>query len=84
MAYKMKGSPMQRNFGVGEKESPMKVAWVVPVVTAAVSAATSIKLAKDAQAAKKKKEDEQKKQDALAEASQAIGKEKGGKTRLVD
>ena len=28
--------------------------------------------------------DEQKKQDALAEASQAIGKEKGGKTRLVD
>ena len=25
MAYKMKGSPMLRNFGVGEKESPMKV-----------------------------------------------------------
>ena len=31
--YKMKGSPMQRNFGIGEKESPLKIA---PIIAAAI------------------------------------------------
>ena len=36
--YKMKGTPMQRNFGVGEKESPAKV---VGLAAAAIGAGIS-------------------------------------------
>ena len=37
MAYKQKGSPMHRNFGVGspmKQASPMKYAWLIPVAKA--------------------------------------------------
>ena len=37
MAYKQKGSPMHRNFGIGspmKQASPMKWAWLIPVAKA--------------------------------------------------
>jgi len=94
MAYKMKGSPMLRNFGVGEKESPMKIVWapiiaaaaeaVVPaLVTAAVGAGTSVAVSKSKQKAAKKKEDERKRREALASAAEGISGEIGGKSRLA-
>ena len=36
----MKGSPMQRNFGVGEKESPVKIVWA-PIIASAVATGIS-------------------------------------------
>ena len=89
--YKMKGSPMQRNFGIGEKETPLKVLpviaaaspWVVAGVTAAVGAGTSAKLAADKKVADDKRIAEQKRELALKEASDSITNKGKDKDRLA-
>ena len=94
MAYEMKGSPMQRNFGVGEKESPLKVApalaAALPYIYAAgASAVASAGVGAVSASVKKKRlkreADEKKKQDALKDAAEGISNDMGGKkSRLVD
>ena len=90
--YKMKGSPMQRNFGIGEKETPLKVLpvvaaavspWLVAGVTAAVGAGTSAKLAADKKVADDKRIAQEKRELALEEASDAITNEGKDKDRLA-
>jgi len=91
--FKMKGSPMQRNFGIGEKESPLNLAaWVVPALTkaipyavgAAVTGATSAGVAVAKGKEQKRKEDEEKKQLALKEAAEGIGgTDISGKTKIA-
>ena len=82
MAYKMKGSPMLRNFGIGEKESPLKI-WNV-VIPAVISAATSIGIASSKSKQLKKKEEEEKRKQALNEAAEGIGgTDIGGKTKIA-
>ena len=93
--YKMKGTPMQRNFGIGEKESPLKVLpivapvaaavspWLVAGATAAVGAGTSAKLAADKKVADDKRIAEQKRELALKEASDSITNKGKDKDRLA-
>tara|TARA_R110000772_G_scaffold6088_1_gene21450 strand:- start:392 stop:688 length:297 start_codon:yes stop_codon:yes gene_type:complete len=93
--YKMKGSPMQRNFGIGEKETPLKVLpvvapvaaavspWLVAGATAAVGAGTSAKLAADKKVADDKRIAEQKREQALKEASDSITNKGKDKDRLA-
>ena len=89
--YKMKGTPMQRNFGVGEKESPLKVLPLVALkaaaigagISAAIGGGVSVKLASDKADADKKKQAELERTEALNEASDAITNTGKEKDRLV-
>jgi len=86
--YKMKGSPMQRNFGVGEKESPAKVvittaALIGAGITAAIGAGTSAKLAADKKADAKRDAASAKREASLNEASDAIVSSETESDRLV-
>tara|TARA_R100000544_G_scaffold27708_1_gene14460 strand:+ start:206 stop:481 length:276 start_codon:yes stop_codon:yes gene_type:complete len=86
--YKMKGTPMQRNFGVGEKESPAKVVGLAAAaigagISAAIGGGVSYKLSKDKEAADKKKQAELDRIAALDEASEAITNTGKEKDRLV-
>ena len=83
--YKMKGSPMQRNFGIGEKESPLKVAPVIIAagISSLIGAGTSAAIASSKAKAAKRKEDERKRKEALAGAAEGISGEVGSKSRLA-
>ena len=90
--YKMKGTPMQRNFGIGEKESPLKVLpviaaavspWLVAGATAAVGAGASAKLAADKKVADDKRIAQQKRELALKEAADGVANEGKNKDRLA-
>ena len=88
MAYKMKGSPMLRNFGIGEKESPLKIAPLAALaikaaIPAIIGAGTSVAISKSKQKEAKRKEDERKRKEALEGAAEGISGEIGGKSRLA-
>ena len=77
--YKMKGSPMQRNFGIGEKESPLKIAPVIVAagISSLIGAGTSAAIASS------KAKAERKRKEALAGAAEGMSGEIGGKSRLA-
>jgi len=86
--YKMKGSPMQRNFGIGEKESPLKIAPIIAAaipyaVGAVISGGTAVAIASSKAKEAKRKEKERKRKEALEGAAEGIGGEIGGKSRLA-
>ena len=58
--YKMKGSPMQRNFGIGEKESPAKLGTLATIavgagISSAIGGGVSAKLAAEKKVADDKR-----------------------------
>ena len=86
---------MQRNFGIGEKETPLKVLpvvapvaaavspWLVAGATAAVGAGTSAKLAADKKVADDKRIAQEKRKQALKEGADGIANEGKNKDRLA-
>jgi len=86
--YTMKGSPMQRNFGVGEKESPAKLVGLAAAaigagISAAIGGGVSVGLSKSKEASDKKKAAELNRTTALNEASDSITNVGEKKDRLV-
>ena len=86
--FKLKGSPMQRNFGIGEKESPLKLeplttALIGAGVSALIGGGVSVGIASSKAKQEKRKKKEEKAQLALKEAEEGISEEIEGKTDLL-
>ena len=86
--YKMKGSPMQRNFGIGEKESPAKLGTLATIAVGAgisslIGGGVSAKLAADKKVADDKRIAQEKRELAIKEAADGVTNEGKDKDKLV-
>jgi len=86
--FKLKGSPMQRNFGIGEKESPLNLTGIETAligagVSALIGGGVSVGIASSKAKQERRKKKEEKAQLALKEAEEGISEEIEGKTDLL-